>query len=71
MTKQEIQEILELSDEDLQTEEFRKAFRAGFLQAKYLVNQSTVKLAQSGSSPAQTIANKLITNIDEKEVLNG
>lgn len=71
MSKEEILLILELDEDQIDSDEFKRAFKKGFLKTKYLVNKSTVNLASSGSSPAQTIANKLILGIEEKEVLNG
>lgn len=40
---------------------FRKAYRKGFLQRQLELRERIFKDAKNGSSPAQTIANKLLT----------
>jgi hypothetical protein len=71
MSADEIGTILELSEEDLSSEEFKRYFNTGFLKSKYTVQQSIVNLAGSGSSPAQTIATTLINKLSNKILIDG
>jgi hypothetical protein len=71
MTPKEIGIILELDEIDLKKDEFKRYFHTGFLKSKAMINKSIVDLAQSGSSPAQTIAAKFITDINQTLLIDG
>lgn len=69
---EEIEEVLELEGlaDELRTEGTAafKALRKGQLQAKYKVRKNTFLMAENGSSPAQTAAEKMIKNYELKEI---
>ena len=66
---QDIADILEVDVNFLETNmaikdnPFRKAYRKGFLQRQLELRERIFKDAKNGSSPAQTIANKLLTDV--------
>ncbi len=60
-------EILEIMELDKPTPEFKRAIRKGALLSEAKIRKSILKLAQDGSSPAQTVSQKLIDNLKRKE----
>lgn len=58
-TEEEIEEITGLSKTQ---EGFTKAFRTGSLKAEAEIRKSIIGLAKDGSSPAQTLAWKMVEN---------
>jgi hypothetical protein len=67
MSKDDIKKIIQVPESDFNQTLFDQAFDRGFLLSKYTVQKSIVDLAKSGSSPAQTMASRLIQDIDIKE----
>jgi hypothetical protein len=51
------EELDELTDE---TSDAYKAYQKGFLQSQFAVRKNIIEMAKNGSSPAQTMAEKLI-----------
>ncbi len=60
--------ILHIAMED-KTHPFRKAYRKGFLQRQLELRERIFKDAKHGSSPAQTIANRLMDDVIIKSIL--
>jgi len=56
-TEEEVQEI---SGTDKSMPGFRKAFRKGSLKAEAEIRKSIIELAKAGSSPAQTLAWRML-----------
>lgn len=80
MDAETIQEIEELAgyffDEEqvalitgveIDTPEFRKAFKRGSLKSEAEIRKSIIQLAKDGSSPAQTMAWKMVESQKRKE----
>lgn len=74
MSVDEIAIILELDRDNLKYEintddsPGYKAHQRGYLMTKFKVNQKIIDLANSGSSPAQTMAMRLL---QEKQIADG
>ncbi len=71
MTKAEIAAVMEFEDAVLASDVFVRAFDAGYLHSKFKVQKSVVDLAQAGSSPAQTMAAKMMTEVPISDIFNG
>lgn len=71
MSAEEICTILELDESEAKSEVFKKYYQTGYLKSKFKVQQSIVNLASSGSSPAQAIANSLISKVHDKILIDG
>lgn len=63
-SEEEIKEIMEL---DRTCPEFKKACRTGYLKSEAELRKSIFQLANNGSSPAQTLAIKMIEAHKRKE----
>lgn len=63
-TEEEIREITGIQDRE---PAFAKAMRKGQLKAEAEVRKGIVELAKAGSSPAQTLAWKMIENLKRNE----
>lgn len=63
-TEDEIREITGLTKN---TPEFAKAMRRGQLKEEAAIRKGIMELAKAGSSPAQTLAWKLIENLKRNE----
>ena len=46
-----------------------KAYQKGFLQSLYAVRKNTIEMAKNGSSPAQTITEKLVKNYEYEQAV--
>lgn len=46
-----------------------KAYQKGFLQSLYAVRKNTIEMAKNGSSPAQTMAEKLVKNYEYEQAV--
>lgn len=56
----EVAEVLEVQPEDLANDSSRKAYRKGFLTRQLELRERIFKDAKNGSSPAQTLAKKIL-----------
>lgn len=63
-TQEEIQEITGIEEA---SKEFKKAMRKGHLLSEYRLRKSIIDLASDGSSPAQTLAVKMLESLKRKE----
>jgi hypothetical protein len=74
-TLEDIADVLELDIDllylamDNREDPFRKAFRKGLLQRQLELRERIFKDAKHGSSPAQTIASKLLNDVIIKNYL--
>jgi hypothetical protein len=46
--------------------EVHQAYQRGFLRTKSFINKSIITLAKHGSSPAQTMAQKLVQDVENE-----
>ena len=56
-------EILEITGIEVVTREFREAMRKGQLTSEYKLRKSILELASDGSSPAQSMAFKMLETL--------
>ena len=63
-TQEEIQEVTGIQEV---CKDFKKAMRKGHLQSEYKLRKSIIDLAHDGSSPAQTLAVKMLEALKRKE----
>jgi hypothetical protein len=63
-SSEEIREITGLNPEDPQ---FKKAYRRGSLKSEAEIRKSIIQLAKDGSSPAQTLAWKMVESTKREE----
>jgi hypothetical protein len=61
------EEICEITGIKEPCREFKKAMRKGHLQSEYKLRKSIIDLAQDGSSPAQSLAVKMLETLKRKE----
>ncbi len=72
---EDIADVLEVDAESLyplmdeKTDPFRIAFRKGFLTRQLEVRERIFKDAKNGSSPAQTLANRMLEDVLIKNML--
>lgn len=62
-----IDEIKEITGIEEPCREFKKAMRKGHLQSEYKLRKSIIELAHDGSSPAQTLAVKMLDSLKRKD----
>lgn len=59
-TMNEVAEVLEIKPSELANDASRKAYRKGFLTRQLELRERIFKDAKNGSSPAQTLAKKIL-----------
>lgn len=65
-TGEEIAEVLEVSVSLTEDEDFKKAFRKGYLTRQLELRERIFKDAKNGSSPAQAMAKKILDDCATK-----
>lgn len=60
-------EIQVITGADPQSIDFKKAFRRGSLKSEAEIRKSIIQLAKDGSSPAQTLAWKMVESTKREE----
>lgn len=61
------EEILEITGLEISNNEIQRAIRKGQLKQEAALRKSIIELAVAGSSPAQTLAFKMLESVKRKE----